>query len=322
MELSCNGLLSPSIFQRYCPYLLGKEEETRKQEKIGKIFDCIFCRDIYTTVLRFGKKRKNLPTRQEKKARHNVVQVRFLVGYGSDQASESTGELSILPVARHGRSSTRQKLPRRHLYCLRDWQPYRAPRCLYKLRAGTPNRVDFLSTNFHRTSSSLFTRDCRSTTEARRRWNVVAGRLQIAFRRRGLFLNQLPLLQRQRIPSGTKERRSRCSFIEGRKNRVVRVKLLTSQEIQTKLSNPLRRRCAIVHEGIYSVDTVKSILNYCLSVYSLTYLSVPTESTSRTSTFQRERRTNDENVKTVDRSARDFPRRKSITYNFLVIIVR
>lgn len=250
MELSSNGLLSLSIFQRYCPYLLGKEEETRKQEKIGKIFDSIFCRDIYTTVLRFGKKRKNLATRQEKKARHNVVQVRFLVGYGSDQASESTGELSILPVARHGRSSTRQKLPRRHLYCLRDWQPYRAPRCLYKLRAGTPNRVDFLSTNFHRTSSSLFTRDCRSTTEARRRWNVVAGHLQIAFRRRGLFLNQLPLLQRQRIPSGTKERRNRCSFIEGRKNRVVRVKLLTSEEIQTKLSNPLRRRCAIVHEGI------------------------------------------------------------------------
>ena len=127
----------------------------------------------------------------------------WLSAWPEFNATEITPEASILPP--------------------RLAQPYRAPRCLYKLRANSEHRVDFLlslslshSENFHREPRpSLFTTNLRSApTEPRERAWTFANSSSASFLRQ----------RRKKSDRGRKEpwnrwnRRNR--FVGRRKNQV------------------------------------------------------------------------------------------------------
>ena len=197
----------------------------------------------------------------------------FLLANGLDQESyQSSAWLSAT-------SSTRQKLPRRHLYCLRDGHSrIAAPRCLYKLRANSNHRVDFLLFHTHthtlslpslrifieKTRPSLFTRDLR---RARQSYESAVGRLQIAAvpRRSPSCANDLRrAAAAKKSDRGTKEpretdenRRNRFSSVEGR----TRSELSSLRRGKFSQHQPPVTRYFRLLVIMRSVDAVKSIVD-------------------------------------------------------------
>ena len=153
-------------------------------------------------------------------------------------------------------------------------QPYRAPRCLYKLRANSEHRVDFLL-SLSLTLRIFIENPVRvylpRIFEARRQSHESAlGRLQIALPHRSCANDERNPIEVGRNRE-TDETDEIGSSVEGR-TRSVRVKLLTSREIQ---SRPLPVRpirfsslCDRSWKEFRVFDAAKSIgkVNYCLSV--------------------------------------------------------